>query len=87
MKTTLQRWGDSQGIRIPQKMVDNLGLKIGSEVLIQWNEDFSALKVSPATDSPPIRGHHKLEDLIARSHPNALSGKEEWCDAQGTEVW
>ena len=34
MTTTLQRWGNSQGVRIPKDMVETLGLEIGSDLAI-----------------------------------------------------
>jgi hypothetical protein len=33
MNTTLQRWGNSQGVRLPKALVDGLGAKVGTPVM------------------------------------------------------
>jgi hypothetical protein len=48
---------------------------------------FSQITITPATESRPIRGRHRIEDLISESAPGAFSGEQEWGKAQGKEVW
>jgi len=87
MKTTLQRWGNSQGIRIPKSIVDSLGMDVGSEVVVEMSEDRAQITITPATDSRPVRGRHRIEDLIASSSPSAFDGEFDWGSPQGKEVW
>jgi len=87
MKTTLQRWGNSQGIRIPKKLVESLGMGIGSELLVELSEDQTRITVTPSQDSRPVRGRHRIEDLIASSAPDAFDGEYDWGEPQGKEVW
>ncbi len=87
MKTTLQRWGNSQGVRIPKQLVDRIGVDIGSEVLISLSEDQSTITIAPLQDSRPVRGRHRIEDLIAASQPDSFDGNEIWNNSQGKEVW
>ena len=87
MRTTLQRWGNSQGIRIPKAIVESLGMGIGSELLVELSEDRSRITVTPAADSRPVRGRHRIEDLVASSAPDALVGEYDWGEPQGREVW
>lgn len=87
MKTTLQQWGNSQGIRIPKSIVDTLGLELGSEVVVEISQDHRRITVTPAEDSRPIRGRYRIEDLIASSSPSAFEGEFDWGSPQGKEVW
>ena len=87
MNTTLQRWGNSQGIRIPKKYVESLGMEIGAELTVELASDQSVITIKPVKDTRPIRGRHKIEDLLAESSPDAFQGEEEWGTQQGKEVW
>ncbi len=87
MKTTLQRWGNSQGVRIPKQFVERIGAVIGGEVLISLSDDQSAITIAPVLDSRPVRGRHRIEDLIAASQPDSFDGKELWTNSQGKEIW
>jgi len=87
MKTTLQRWGNSQGVRIPKQLVERIGVHIGSEVLISLSDDQSTITIAPVQDSRPVRGRYRIEDLIAASQVDSFDGKEFWNSSQGKEVW
>lgn len=87
MKTTLQRWGNSQGVRIPKQLVERLGVVIGGEVLISLSDDQSVITIAPVQDSRPVRGRHRIEDLIAASQTDSFDGREFWNSPQGKEVW
>ncbi|HOW63796.1 MAG TPA: AbrB/MazE/SpoVT family DNA-binding domain-containing protein [Candidatus Paceibacterota bacterium] len=87
MRTTLQRWGNSIGIRIPKAMIESLGAGVGTEVLVELSEDRTKITLKPSKDRRPIRGRHRIEDLIAASSPDAFKGEYGWGDPQGKEVW
>jgi antitoxin MazE len=87
MKTTLQRWGNSQGIRLPKSMIDTLGMTVGTSVTVEVSGDQSQITIKPTKESRPIRGRHRIEDLVAESSPKAFSGENNWGPAQGKEVW
>ncbi len=87
MKTTLQRWGNSQGIRLPKQLVERIGVEIGGEVLIALSEDQSAITIIPVHDSRPVRGRHRIEDLIVASQSGSFDGRECWTNSQGKEAW
>lgn len=44
MNVTLQRWGNSQGIRIPKSILDELGYKENDKMEITTKEDTIILK-------------------------------------------
>ncbi|MCB1124883.1 MAG: AbrB/MazE/SpoVT family DNA-binding domain-containing protein [Verrucomicrobiae bacterium] len=87
MNTTLQRWGNSQGIRIPKAMVELLGMRIGSELAIEVSGDRSQITLTPARETRPVRGRHRIEDLVASSSPDAFEGESGWGGPKGREVW
>ncbi len=87
MKTTLQRWGNSQGVRIPKQLVKRMGVDIGSEVSLTLSDDQSSITIARVRDLRPVRGRHCIEDLIAASQPSSFDGREVWTDSQGGEVW
>ncbi|MEI8285579.1 MAG: AbrB/MazE/SpoVT family DNA-binding domain-containing protein [bacterium] len=87
MKTTLQRWGNSQAVRLPKTIVETIGIGIGSSVLVEVSKDKSRITITPAIESRPIRGRHRIEDLIAKSAPNAFEETTSWGKAQGKEAW
>jgi len=85
--TTLQRWGNSQGIRIPKTFLQTLGMEVGTELTLELADDNSTLIIKPAKDRRPVRGRHRIEDLVAASAPNAFEGEFDWGRPQGKEVW
>jgi len=89
MKTTLQRWGNSQGIRIPKAFIKPLGLLVGSELELTISPDNSQISVGEtAATRAQIR---EARDLIAdlntsvrnkfRNNPAILA---EWSTASRT---
>ena len=87
MKTTLQRWGNSQGVRIPKQLIERMGIVIGSQVAVSLSDDLSTITISPTQDTRPVRGHHRIEDLIAESRSDSFDGREIWASPLGKEVW
>ncbi len=87
MKTTLQRWGNSQGIRLPKSIVESLGVSVGSPVTVEMSEDRSQIIIRPTMESRPIRGRYRIEDLIEQSSSKAFDGEYDWGSAVGKEIW
>jgi antitoxin MazE len=87
MKTTLQRWGNSQGVRIPKQLVERIGVDIGSKVIISLNANQSTITIAPVRDTRPVRGRHRIEDLIAASQTDSFDGSEFWRNPEGREAW
>ena len=87
MKTTLQRWGNSQGVRLPKAMAESIGIEVGAPVLVEISEDHSKITITPVAKPNPVRGRHRIEELIAKSAPKSFQGEYDWCGAQGKEVW
>jgi len=87
MKTTLQRWGNSQGVRLPKSIVESLGIAVGASVIVKISNDNSQITITPTAASRPIRGRYLIEDLIAGSSAKAFGGEDNWGKMVGKEVW
>jgi len=87
MKTTLQRWGNSQGVRLPKSIIQSLGITVGSTVIVEVSGDQSQITIKPAQECRPVRGRHRIEDLIAESAPDSFGGEHDWGVMQGKEAW
>jgi antitoxin MazE len=82
MVTKIQKWGNSQGLRISKQLLENAHLAVGDEVDVDVRE--GVLVVAPARQ---VRGKHSLEDLVRRIPKDYKSTGEEWGAPAGKEVW
>ena len=87
VKTTLQKWGNSQGIRIPKTMLDSLGISVGSEVEIEMVANTDEIRIRPTSVARPVRGRYRIEDLVARMPEDHAPSEEAWGGAVGEEIW
>jgi len=79
MKTTLKKWGNSQGIRLPKYVLETMG----------WNED-EALEVLADGDKLIIKKANKLKtiDELFEGYDGDYKPTEiDWGSPQGREVW
>lgn len=83
--TTLQRWGNSQGVRLPKSLLAALNLQTGSNVQLELNAKKDAIIVRPATTTK-VRGRHKIEDLVAAMPKNFKAAEFDF-GTEGRETW
>jgi len=86
MITTLQAWGNSQGVRLPKALLSALHLAAGSSVEIELSPKKDAIIVKPATVPSRVRGRLQIEDLVA-AIPKSYKAAEFDCGISGREVW
>ena len=60
MAVTLQKWGNSVGVRLPRPMLEQVGLREGAQVEVLVEGDHLVIR----------RGRVKLTDLLARCEPD-----------------
>lgn len=82
MIAKIQKWGNSQGIRVPKTILDQCHISIGEELEITAEGEEITLK--PVSK---IRGRYKLEDLVNKIPNDYEEGEEEWGLPQGKEAW
>ncbi len=86
MTTTLQSWGNSQGIRLPKALLKALELEAGSSLELALSPKKDAIVLRPVRKSTSVRGRHRIEDLAAAMPKNYEATEFGW-DAAGREVW
>lgn len=80
MRTKVQKWGNSLGLRIPKAFAEELAVEVGSVVDLTVADGEMVIR--------PVRGHrYRLEELLARvteenRHPEADTGPP-----RGRESW
>lgn len=47
-------------------------------MIVEISKDSSQITITPTAVSRPIRGRHRIEDLIAASSPKAFGGEDNW---------
>lgn len=82
MKTRIQKWGNSQGIRLAKTVLQEVDLSVGSEIEITVVD--GTIVITPARR---IRGRHRLEELLSRITEHHKAGEIDWGRPVGGEEW
>ncbi|TVR85132.1 MAG: AbrB/MazE/SpoVT family DNA-binding domain-containing protein [Trueperaceae bacterium] len=80
MPTKIQRWGNSQGLRVPKEVLAEANLEIGDAVDVRAVD--GTLVVTPLRR---VRGRLDLADLVAAMPPDTISTEVPWGEAEGDE--
>jgi len=77
---TIQKWGNSLGVRLPQPLAAQLGLRAGSTVELSVAD--GRLTITP-------RGHPRmsLEELLQGIPPDTRIAEVTWGKPVGNEEW
>ena len=79
MNATIQKWGNSLALRIPQAVARQIRVEEGDAVNLQVDAD--GLRVRPA------RPRYRLASLLRRVTPQNRHTETDWTSPQGQEVW
>ena len=82
MLAKIQKWGNSQGLRLTKSLLSDAQIDVGDEVDVSVKD--GAIIVSPAKR---IRGRHNLKDLVARIAENYQPSEVDWGEPVGKEIW
>ncbi len=82
MLAKIQKWGNSQGLRLAKHLLADARLDVGDEVDISVKD--GVMIVKPAKRS---RGRHSLQDLVSRIPKDYEPGEVEWGEPVGREAW
>jgi antitoxin MazE len=82
MIVKVQKWGNSQGIRLSKEILRQANILIGDELEVVTTED--QLVIKPVYK---IRGKYKIEDLVAKLPANYQVEELDWGKPVGMEVW
>ena len=80
MLSTIQSWGNSQGLRLNKQLLEEAHLKVGQQVDIIAHEGEIIIK-----PTSKIRGRYSLKDLVAKMPQNYKTQEVNWGKAAGKE--
>lgn len=89
MYATIQRWGNSQGIRIPKVLLEALNIRENDRVELVQTEDAITIK------KVELRTHKTLEERLTEFYGKPIEeigqieseSEIQWGAAEGSEVW
>jgi len=82
MVTKVQKWGNSQGLRITRQVLEDAGIQIGDEVDVTARD--GVILIAPVRR---VRGKLSLQELVSRIPNEYRSSEVEWGKPVGKEVW
>ena len=82
MMTKLQKWGNSQGLRLSKAMLAEVAIEIGDTVEVAVQD--GRLVVTPVRR---VRGGHDLRALVRRIPKGAKAEALDWGPPVGNEAW
>jgi antitoxin MazE len=82
MLTRVQKWGNSQGVRFPQRVLEEANVAVGDEVDV--TVESGRIVVTP---SERVRGRYRLADLVAQIPEEYEPTEEDWGTPVGREAW
>ena len=80
MPAKIQKWGNSQGLRLSRSLLADAHMGVGDEVDIRVEDGM--MIVMPAKK---VRGRYRLEDLVARIPEDYHAGEVDWGEPAGRE--
>jgi antitoxin MazE len=82
MVTKIQKWGNSQGLRLAKRVLEDAQLAVGDDVDVTARD--GVIVIAPARR---IRGRRSLKELVSRI-PKGYKAKEtDWGEPVGRETW
>lgn len=82
MRVKVQKWGNSQGLRLSKALLADVAIEVGDEVQVVVHD--GTLVVTPVRR---VRGGHDLRELVRRMPRGARTGEVDWGPPIGREVW
>jgi antitoxin MazE len=82
MVTKVQKWGNSQGLRLPKQMLEDVRISVGDDVDVTTRD--GVIVVAPVKK---VRGKHSLRELASRIPKGYAVGELDWGEPVGREVW
>ncbi|MCI0336392.1 MAG: AbrB/MazE/SpoVT family DNA-binding domain-containing protein [Acidobacteria bacterium] len=79
MVAKIQKWGNSQGLRLTKHVLDDAGISIGDDVEIIVGKNEIIIKKA--------RPKFVLEEMVARMPKNYRGGEESFGRPVGREEW
>jgi antitoxin MazE len=81
MVTRIQKWGNSQGLRLARQVLEDAQISVGDEVDVAVRD--GVIVIAPARR---IRGKQSLQELVSRIPKDYKPGEIYWGKPVGREV-
>jgi mRNA interferase MazF len=82
MVTKIQKWGNSQGLRLAKQVLEDAHIAIGDNVDVTARDGL--IVVAPTRR---VRGKQSLKELVSRIPKNYKAEEFDWGEPVGKEVW
>jgi antitoxin MazE len=82
MVTKIQKWGNSQGLRLARQVLEDACISVGDDVDVAVKNGM--IVIAPVRR---IRGKQSLQKLVSRIPENYKPEETDWGKPVGREVW
>jgi antitoxin MazE len=82
MVTKVQKWGNSQGLRVAKELLDEAQIGVGDAVEVSVRG--GRIIVEPVTK---VRGRYRIKELVAKIPTGYRAQEVEWGGPRGKEAW
>ena len=82
MVTKIQKWGNSQGIRLAKRVLEDARISVGDNVDVTTRD--GVIILAPVKR---VRGKQSLQDLVSRIPKNYEVTELDWGEPVGREAW
>ncbi len=83
MVTRVQKWGNSQGLRLAKQVLEETHISIGDAVNVSVQD--GVIIIAPIRRS--VRGRLSLQELVSRIPKNYRPEEVAWGKPVGSEAW
>lgn len=80
METSIQKWGNSLGVRLPKQLADKQSLSEGARVSITESKDGVTIQLIK-------KKGRTLDEMLKAMKPETLHEAVDWGPSVGKEVW
>ena len=82
MLSKIQKWENSQGLRLTKALLQEVQIHVGDEVNVSVQK--GRIIIEPATK---VRGRYNLKELVAKMPQEYHAEEVNWGEPIGKEVW
>jgi antitoxin MazE len=82
MVTKIQKWGNSQGLRLAKQVLEDAHISVGDDVNVTARDGL--IVIEPVRR---VRGKRSLKELVSRIPKNYEPEETDWGEPVGKEAW
>ena len=82
MLSKVQKWGNSQGLRLTKTLLQEVQIHVGDEVNVSVQK--GRIIIEPVTK---VRGKYDLKELVSKMPQEYRAEELDWGESIGKEAW